>query len=75
MAKIQRRPVAVEVFNGGELPYGEEWDYCEECSAILAKDGEVIDGDGYDGLCAECADKAEAEGKWAAGDAELEAGG
>src|SRR5262249_3950293 len=52
--EIQRRPVVVEVFNGGENPYGEEWDYCDDCGEVTHKDGEPVnDGaDGYDGLCA-----------------------
>jgi hypothetical protein len=75
MGEIQRRPVAVEVFNGSEADYGESWVYCDECGAILEREGECLDGDGYDGLCGNCADRAEAEGRWAAGDAELEAGG
>jgi hypothetical protein len=74
MGEIQRRPVAVEVFNGGENDYGESWVYCDECGAILERGGECLDGDGYDGLCGNCADRAEAKGKWAAGDAEFEAG-
>jgi hypothetical protein len=75
MGEIQRMPVAIEVFSGGESSHGEEWDYCDGCGTMLAKDGKVIDEGGYDGRCAACADKAEAEGRRAAQDAELEAGG
>src|SRR5262249_6865621 len=64
MAERQRMPVVVEVFNGGENDYGEPWTYCDECGAVLERDGEVIDGDGYDGLCGNCADQAEREGRW-----------
>lgn len=32
-------------------------DRCSEC-------GSVIDGGGYDGLCGDCADRAEGEGRW-----------
>lgn len=32
---------------------------CDECGKPNADNGE-----GYDGLCGDCADKAEAEGKW-----------
>jgi len=31
---------------------------CDECGASLA------DGEGYDGLCGNCADKAERHGRW-----------
>ncbi len=75
MGEIQRMPVVVEVFNGGESSHGEAWDYCDGCGALVAKGGEVLDGDGYDGRCAACADKAEAEAMRAEQDAELEAGG
>lgn len=44
---------------GGEL--GEDQpDLCDECGAPLADD----EGEGYDGLCETCADKAEKEGRW-----------
>lgn len=33
-------------------------DSCSDCGADLS------DGEGYDGLCGECADAAEAEGRW-----------
>jgi hypothetical protein len=75
MGEIQRRPLVVEVFNGGETDYGESWVYCDGCGAILAREGECLDGDGYDGLCGNCADRAEAAGRRTAEDAELEAGG
>lgn len=32
-------------------------DHCDECEA-------VIDGDGYDGLCGNCTDRAELAGRW-----------
>ncbi len=67
MGEIQRKPVAVEVFHGGENDYGQSWVYCEECGAILQREGECLDGDGYDGLCGNCADRAEAAGRRTAG--------
>lgn len=33
---------------------------CEECGANLTDD----EGEGYDGLCGDCADRAETEGRW-----------
>ena len=75
MGEIQHKPVAVEVFHGGENDYGQSWVYCEECGAILQREGERLDGDGYDGLCGNCADRAEAAGRRTAGDTEFEAGG
>lgn len=35
----------------------EAAEHCEEC-------GEPVDGDGYDGLCGNCADEAERTGRW-----------
>lgn len=37
---------------------GFDDDSCSDCGADLS------DGEGYDGLCGECADAAEAEGRW-----------
>jgi len=38
----------------------DEIERCDECGANLADS----EGDGYDGLCATCADKAEEAGRW-----------
>jgi RNA polymerase subunit RPABC4/transcription elongation factor Spt4 len=40
--------------------YEDDEDTCDQCGTDLADD----EGEGYDGLCGNCADKAEAEGKW-----------
>lgn len=39
---------------------GEEIERCSECGANLAES----EGEGYDGLCGDCADRAEAKGRW-----------
>jgi hypothetical protein len=49
---------APQVQQAEEYPGGmDEGDSCEEC-------GEPVDGDGYDGLCGNCADRADQEGRW-----------
>ena len=43
-----------------ELAYGHDCEPPERCSEC----GDVLDLDGYDGLCGNCADRAETEGRW-----------
>ena len=43
-----------------EYEIDEDTEYCRWCDADLADDA----GEGYDGLCGNCADRAEATGQW-----------